>query len=85
MSLNPDTVNIDGRPAVGIGLTTEGYLSQELLFDKETYALIGERLVAIADYTNVSTDGTSHTHKGDVFRQAVYTVSIIVDNVGDTK
>jgi hypothetical protein len=83
--LDKDTTNIDGRPAVGLGLTIEGYLSQELLFDKETYELIGERLVAVADHTNVGTDGTSYVHKGDVFRQAVYTASIIVDKIGDTK
>jgi len=83
--LNPDAVNIDGRPAVGLGQTIEGYLSQELLFDKETYALIGERLVAIANHKNVGDDGTSYVRKGDVFRQVVYTASRIVDNPGDTK
>jgi len=83
--LNPDTLNIDGRPAAGLTLTTEGYRSHELLFDKETYTLIGERLVAIADHTTVALDGTTYVHKGDVFRQAVYTASIIVNNAGDTK
>ncbi|MDQ7905157.1 CU044_5270 family protein [Phytohabitans sp. ZYX-F-186] len=83
--LNPDAVNIDGRPAVGLGVTVDGYRSQELLFDKQTYALIGERSVAIADHTKVALDGTSHIRKGDLFRQAVYTASIIVDKVGDTR
>jgi hypothetical protein len=36
--LNPDAVNLDGRPAVALRLTIEGYLSNELLFDKDTYA-----------------------------------------------
>lgn len=85
MRMNPEAVNIDGRPAVGLGITLEGYLSQELLFDKETYALIGERLVAIADHTNVGNDGTSYSRKGDLFRQVVYTNSLIVGKVGDTK
>jgi len=82
--LNPDAVNIDGRPAVGLGYIEGGYLSVELLFDKETYALIGERVVAIADHTSVGDDGTLHRRRGDVLRQVVYTKSIIVDNVGDT-
>lgn len=82
--LNPDAVNIDGRPAVALGLTIEGYLSQELLFDKETYTLIGERLVAIANHKNVGDDGTVSIRKGDVFRQVVYTASRIVDKPGDT-
>jgi hypothetical protein len=83
--LNPDAVNIDGRPAVGLIITAEGYRSQELLFDKQTYALIGERVVAIADHTNEALDRTTHIRKGDLFRQAVYTKSIIVDNLGETK
>ncbi|MEV8518104.1 CU044_5270 family protein [Dactylosporangium sp. NPDC051484] len=83
--LNPVAVNIDGRPAIGLGRTIEGYLSQELLFDKATYRLIGERMVAIADHTNVGNDGTSQTHKGDVFRQVTYTASTIVNKVGDTE
>jgi len=83
--LNPDMVNIDGRSAVGLSLTIEGYISNELLFDKETYTLIGERSMVIADHTGEGLDGTTHFHKGDVLRQAVYTASIIVNNVGDTK
>jgi hypothetical protein len=83
--LNPDTVNLDGRPAVGLRLSIEGYLSEELLFDKQTYALIGERLVATANHKNVALDGTSYTRKGDVFRQVIYTASRIVDEPGRTR
>lgn len=83
--LNPDAVNLDGRPAVGVRLSIEGYLSEELLFDRTTYALIGDRLVATADHKNVALDGTSHTKKGDVFRQEIYTASRIVDEPGQTR
>jgi len=83
--LDPDAINLDGRPAIGLGRIQEGYLSQQLLFDKETYALIGERMVAIADHTNVGDDGTSYTKKGDVYRQVIYTKAVIVDKVGDTQ
>jgi hypothetical protein len=82
--LNPDAVNIDGRPAIGLGKILEGYLSQELLFDPQTYRLIGERLVAIADHHNTDEHGDDDfTPKGAVLRQAVYTKAIIVDHVGD--
>ncbi len=83
--LIPDAVNIDGRPAVALRLAVEGYLSKELLFDRQTYALIGERLVATADHRNVGDDGTSTTRKGDLFRQVTYTASRIVDEPGDTR
>jgi hypothetical protein len=84
MKLNPDAVNLDGRPAIGLGRVLEGYLSEQLLFDKQTYALIGEREVAVADHVNRGDDGTSYTHKGDVFRQVIYNKMIIVDQAGQT-
>ncbi|WP_433293794.1 hypothetical protein ACQP2F_31505 [Actinoplanes sp. CA-030573] len=84
MRINPDAVNLDGRPAIGLGRIEEGYLSQELLFDKETYTLIGERLVAVADHVNRGDDGTSYTHKGDLFRQVIYRKMVIVDRPGQT-
>jgi hypothetical protein len=84
MRINPDAVNLDGRPAIGLGRVEEGYLSQELLFDKETYTLIGERLVAVADHVNRGDDGTSYTHKGDLFRQVIYRKMVIVDRPGQT-
>jgi hypothetical protein len=79
----PDAVNVDGRPAVGLRITTEGYRSEELLFDKTTYDLIGERTVVIAEHTLSGLGSTVHYHRGDVLNQRVYTASRIVDDVGD--
>jgi hypothetical protein len=84
MKVNPKAVTIDGHPAIGMGRVLEGYLSEELLFDKDTYALIGDRYIAVADHVNRGDDGTSYTHKGDVFRQTVYRKLIIVAKPGDT-
>jgi hypothetical protein len=84
MTVDPDAVNLDGRPAVGLGRVSEGYLSQELLFDRTTYALIGERMVAVADHTNRGDDGVSRTRKGDVLRQVMYRKLVIVDRPGST-
>ncbi|NMO53942.1 hypothetical protein HH310_22515 [Actinoplanes sp. TBRC 11911] len=36
MKVNPDAVTIEGRPAIGLGRVVDGYLSEELLFDKRT-------------------------------------------------
>jgi hypothetical protein len=85
MTVNPDAVNVDGRPAVGLGRIIEGYLSQELLFDKQTYQLIGERLVAIKDHVTSGSDSDSVSRRGDVYRQVIYSKSIIVDRPGDTR
>jgi hypothetical protein len=84
MKVNPDAVNLDGHPAIGLGRILEGYLSQELLFDKKTYTLIGERMVAVKDQVNRGDDGTSYTHKGDLFRQVIYRKLVIVDKPGQT-
>jgi hypothetical protein len=84
MKVNPDAVNLDGHPAIGLGRVLEGYLSQELLFDKRTYALIGERQIAMADHVNRGDDGTSYTHRGDLYRQVIYSKMVIVDKPGDT-
>ncbi|GAA0566594.1 hypothetical protein GCM10010172_58040 [Paractinoplanes ferrugineus] len=84
MRVNPDAVNLDGRAAIGLGRTVEGYLSEELLFDKQTYTLIGDRLVAVADHVSRSDDGTSYTTRGDLFRQVIYQDMMIVDKPGET-
>jgi hypothetical protein len=85
MTLNPDAVNIDGRPAVGLGRVIEGYLSQELLFDQQTYQFIGQRLVAIKDHVTHGDDGDAVSHRGDVYRQVIYSTMTIVDRPGDTQ
>lgn len=79
MKVNPDTVNLDGHPAIGLGRVMEGYLSQELLFDKQTYTLIGERLIAVKDER-----GAGDGRKGDLYRQVIYRKMTIVDRPGET-
>jgi hypothetical protein len=82
MKLNPDAVNLDGRPAIGLGRIEEGYLSRELLFDKQTYALVGERLIAIKDHVTQGSDEDLVSHKGDLYRQVIYRRMAIVDRAG---
>jgi len=79
MKVNPDAVNLDGHPAIGLGRVVEGYLSQELLFDKQTYTLIGERLVAVNDER-----GAGDGRKGDLYRQVIYRKMAIVDRPDET-
>ncbi|GIF22846.1 hypothetical protein BJ973_000796 [Actinoplanes tereljensis] len=79
MKVNPDAVNLDGRPAIGLGRVEEGYLSRQLLFDPKTYTLIGDRMVAVNDEK-----GSGDGRKGDLYRQVIYTKMVIVDKMGDT-
>jgi hypothetical protein len=46
-----DTVDVLGRPALALGLTTSDWLHEELLLDKETYAYRGERSTIVRDAT----------------------------------
>jgi hypothetical protein len=79
MKVNPDAVNLDGHPAIGLGRVVEGYLSQELLFDRTTYTLIGERLIAVNDEP-----GAGDGRKGELYRQVIYRKMAIVDRPGET-
>jgi hypothetical protein len=78
------SVNLDGRPAIALTWTVEGYLKKDLLFDPKTYALIGDRLVAVKNHVSKGDDGTSRTRAGDVFRLVVRNRAGIVDKPGDT-
>ncbi|MEU7897352.1 hypothetical protein AB0B45_31370 [Nonomuraea sp. NPDC049152] len=51
MTVNPDAVDVDGRPAVAVSRVADGWVSHELLLDRSTYTYLGERAVASADYT----------------------------------
>jgi RNA polymerase sigma factor (sigma-70 family) len=46
-----DTVDVLGRRALALGLTTSDWLHEELLLDKETYAYRGERSTIVRDAT----------------------------------
>ncbi|WP_203931641.1 CU044_5270 family protein [Virgisporangium ochraceum] len=82
--VDPDAVNFDGRPAIALTYVVEDYLRTELLFDPETYALIGDRLVAIRDHVAESLDATRYIKAGDVFRLVIRNRFGIVDRAGDT-
>ncbi|MFC7586333.1 CU044_5270 family protein [Nonomuraea antimicrobica] len=51
VTVNPDAVDVDGRPAVAVSRTEDGWVSHELLLDRSTYTYLGERSIASADHT----------------------------------
>jgi hypothetical protein len=84
VTLVPDAVNLDGRPALALARVQEGWLREEILLDPQTYRLIGERSVAIADHTVVADDGRRTVRKGTVQRYLVRVAAAIVDRPGQT-
>lgn len=84
VTLVPDAVNLDGRPAIAVGRVQGGWLRDEMLLDPETYRLIGERAVAIADHTNRADGGTSKIKKGTIQYLVVRSGAAIVDKPGQT-
>ncbi|RSM64322.1 hypothetical protein DMB66_20705 [Actinoplanes sp. ATCC 53533] len=84
VTLVPDAVNLDGRPAIAVGRVQDGWLRSEMLLDPATYRLIGERAVAIADHTNRADDGTSKIKEGTVQYLVVRSGAAIVDTPGQT-
>jgi cytosine/adenosine deaminase-related metal-dependent hydrolase len=84
VTLDRDAVNVDGRRALALGRIEEGWLSDEILLDPNTYELIGERSVAIADHTSTGLDGTWKVKKGTLENLLVRTAAAIVDKPGQT-
>ena len=84
VTLVPDAVNVDGRPALAVAREHEGWLRDEILLDPRTYRLIGERAVAIADHTSTGDDGSRRIKKGTVQRYIARTAAAIVDRPGET-
>ncbi|WBB71161.1 CU044_5270 family protein [Micromonospora sp. WMMD812] len=77
VTLVPDAVNVDGRPAIALGRVQGGWLREEVLLDPDTHRLIGERAVAIKDYTAHGLDGTVRVKSGTVQRLVVTNVEIV--------
>ncbi|MFG3558635.1 CU044_5270 family protein [Micromonospora sp. NPDC047557] len=77
VTLVPDAVNVDGRPAVALGRVQSGWLREEVLLDPDTHRLIGERAVAIKNYTAEGLDGTVRVKSGTVQRLVVTEVRIV--------
>lgn len=95
VTVNPDAVDVAGRPALAVGSVEDGWVGHEILLDRTTYTYLGERAVAIADYTSpaegtatngdqkIVTLGGSHTiKKGTIMTLAVRLAIGITDKPG---
>ncbi|MEU7854059.1 CU044_5270 family protein [Nonomuraea sp. NPDC049141] len=95
VTVNPDAVDVAGRPALAVGAIEDGWVGHEILLDRTTYTYLGERAVAIADYTSpekgtttngdqkIVTLGDSHTiKKGTIMTLAVRLAIGITDKPG---
>jgi hypothetical protein len=71
------------RPAIGLGRVAEGWLHQELLLDKASYAYIGERSVAMKDHTGRGLDGSVSVKKDDLLNLTVRLKAGVVDEAGE--
>jgi hypothetical protein len=85
VTLDRDADNVDGRRALALGRVEEGWLSDEILLDPNTYELVGERSIAIADHTSTALDGTWKVKKGTLENLLVRTAAVIVDKPGQTQ
>jgi hypothetical protein len=81
--ITPGQVDLDGRPAVALGLVRDG-VSQEILLDPHTYRYVGERAIVVEDHTVSTENGERGFRAGEVLNQEVMVVAAIVDGPGDT-
>jgi len=75
---------VDGRPALAVARVQDGWLREEILLDPQTYHLIGERAIAIADHRASSDDGAWTVKKGTIERLVTRSAAAIVDKPGQT-
>jgi hypothetical protein len=76
-------VDLDGRPAVALGLLRDG-VSHEILLDPVSYRYVGERAIVVEDHTIATENGERGFRTGEVLNQEVMVVAAIVDGPGDT-
>ncbi|WP_431904908.1 CU044_5270 family protein [Nonomuraea sp. bgisy101] len=74
VTVNPDAVDVDGRPAVAVARVEDGWVSHELLLDRSTYTYLGERAVASADYTSPEPGVRTEGGRKIIYRGHSYTI-----------
>ncbi|RZU50708.1 hypothetical protein EV385_2488 [Krasilnikovia cinnamomea] len=84
VKIDTNAVNLDGRPAVAVTISVDGWVNDDFLFDPKTYQLIGLRSVVVKDHVSEALDGTNRFKKGDVLNLEIRIRAGIVDKVGDT-
>ncbi|TDE32421.1 CU044_5270 family protein [Actinomadura sp. 6K520] len=76
-------VDAAGRPAIGLGLTVDGWLHEEVLLDPQTYAYLGERAITIKSRTFESAGEPAFTVKAGTLQRLMVRDAIeVVDKPG---
>lgn len=74
--------DLAGREGIGFSMVIEGYFTQEIVIDPETYTYMGFKDVVIKDHAMVGTDGTRYVKVGHVMGWGALLGSAIVDKPG---
>ncbi|MBT2229223.1 CU044_5270 family protein [Nonomuraea sp. NEAU-A123] len=82
VTVNPDAVDVAGRPALAVGSIEDGWVGHEILLDRTTYTYLGERAVAIADFSYITQDTFYAIKKGTIMTLAVRLATGITDKPG---
>jgi hypothetical protein len=85
VTLNKGAVDIAGRPALGVAYVTEGWVNQEILLDRKTYAYRGDRSIVVKDHTETISDqklegkdGKMHVDKGGTWTVKKGTIDVLI-------
>jgi hypothetical protein len=85
VTLDKKTVDVAGRPALAVSTVIEGYIRQEVLLDRASYAYLGERSVVTKDHTGdggTGEHGTWTVKKGTIDVLSVRVAAGFVDRPG---
>lgn len=86
VTLNKSAVDVAGRPALAVSRVIEGWIRQEVLLDRTSYAYLGERSLAIKDHTGdagTGEHGTWTVKKGTIDVFSVRLAAAFVDRPGE--
>jgi hypothetical protein len=82
---SPGTVKVDGRTLIAVGRIQQGWLSEQLLVNPDTYDFVGYRTVATRDHTIDTGNGRGiRVPKGEVQNVSTRLAAAIVDRPGLT-
>jgi hypothetical protein len=81
VALDKKTVDVAGRPALAVSMIIEGYIRQEVLLDRASYAYLGERSVVTKNHTGDDA-GIGTVKKGTIDVFSVRLAAAFVDQPG---
>jgi hypothetical protein len=74
--------DLAGRPGIGLDVVEDGYVKDEIVISRTSYAFMGQEYVAVRAHVSTGLDRTAHIRKGQVLGWLALVQSGIVNHPG---